>query len=387
MKSKWKIMTAMFASMFWCSFGYIIYSVLVSTFITKYSLTIGEAGLIGSVLCGGQFIAQFVCGPLSKKFTKLQLVFISGGISAFSLVLIILADIYPILLLALLFNGLSISLMNVVICAYISDEFPEKRSSYLNLFHGVYGLGSMLGPVLPTVLLAKKMKWQYGYVAVIIIEVLVMLALFMMRKSPYGRRKTEGNAKPFITLLKNPRLVMLCGCTMLAVGSDTVIGTYMATYFETQLNAAAIAGIAITFFWGGSAVGRFLYPVLFSRFHPKKFVATVNILTAILLIAGMVMGNTAVMFIVMGFTGMFSGFNYPMEIGFACEIFPESSILATNAVCFFASIGGIIAPLITGKLIETGGYSLMIVQVAVMLLCIAVLLAVLIKTEQKKQRI
>lgn len=383
-KNKRKILTIMFLSMFWCSFGYIMYSALVSTFINKYSLTISEAGLMGSVLCGGQFLAQFVCGPLSKRFTKLQLVFISGCVSALSLLMIATSFTYPILLVAFLMNGLSISLMNVAICAYISDEFPDRRSSYLNIFHGIYGMGSMLGPVLPTVLLAQKMNWQCGYTGVIIIELIILCILFTLRKTPYCGKKTEGSAQPFVALLKNPRLIMLCGCTMLAVGSDTVIGTYMATYFETQLNAVAIGGIAITFFWGGSAVGRFLYPLLFSRFHPKKFVATVNLLTSILLIIGLLMKNTAVMFIVMGFTGMFSGFNYPMEIGFACELFPADSILATNAVCFFASVGGIIAPLITGKLIESGGYSLMIMQVVVMLAGITVILAALVKIEQKK---
>ena len=357
--NKKRVLTGMYAVIFWASFGYIIYGTLISAFIAEYDMTLRQAGWIGSVLCVGQLMIQFLCNSLSKRYTRLQLVLIGTVMSIAAFLLIIAARIYWVLLLAFLIDGASISLLNVVICAYISDEFPEKRSAYLNLFHGFYGIGSMTGPVLPTVLLANKISWKYGYAGVVLAGI-------------------------FILLLRNPRLLCVCFCTMLCVGFDTVIATYMAAYFETQLGAAAIAGLALSFYWGGSAAGRLLYPLLFEKFHPKKFLTTVNAGTALLLIIGLLSSRASVMFAVITLTGMFSGMNYPMEIGFACEVYPNNSISATNAACFFASIGGIIFALAAGWLLESGGCSWLIIQCAAMVSGIALFLLIVMKLERKE---
>lgn len=382
--NKKRILTGLYAVIFWASFGYIIYGTLISTFIVKYDLTLGEAGWIGSVLCAGQLITQFSCNTLSKHFTKLQLVLLGTVMSIAAFVMIIMVNIYWILLLAFLIDGASISLLNVVICAYIADEFPERRSSFLNIFHGFYGMGSMVGPVLPTILLANKISWKYGYVGVVLAGIFIFICLFTLKKSFGEEKKANEKSEAFIWLFRNPRLCIICLCTMLCVGFDNVIGTYIASYFETRLNAAALSGLAITFFWGGSSIGRLLYPVLFERFPAKKFLAVVNFSTAVLLIIGLVSDSAPVMFVVVALTGMFSGMNYPMEIGFACEVFPENSISATNAACFSASIGGVISPLIAGKLLESAGYSCLIIQCAAMIASITVLLLIILKLERKE---
>lgn len=382
--NKKRVLTGMYAVIFWASFGYIIYGTLISAFIAEYDMTLRQAGWIGSVLCVGQLMIQFLCNSLSKRYTRLQLVLIGTVMSIAAFLLIIAARIYWVLLLAFLIDGASISLLNVVICAYISDEFPEKRSAYLNLFHGFYGIGSMTGPVLPTVLLANKISWKYGYAGVVLAGIFIVVFLLGLKGNFEKGKKSNPKAESFILLLRNPRLLCVCFCTMLCVGFDTVIATYMAAYFETQLGAAAIAGLALSFYWGGSAAGRLLYPLLFERFHPKKFLTTVNAGTALLLIIGLLSSRASVMFAVITLTGMFSGMNYPMEIGFACEVYPDNSISATNAACFFASIGGIIFPLAAGWLLESGGCSWLIIQCAAMVSGIALFLLIVMKLERKE---
>lgn len=381
--SKKNVLLSMYITIFWAAFGYIMYSALISSFVEKYQLTLTEAGIIGSVLCVGQLLVQFLCSPLSKRFAKLHLVLMGAAISMVSFVLIAITNSYPVVLFAFLLDGASISLLNVVICAYISDEFSEKRSSYLNLFHGIYGLGSMIGPVLPTILLAKKAGWEKGYWLVCIVGIFIFIRLVFTAKSGRCGSKTGREEASFIRLMKTPRLLLICFCTMLCVGFDVAISTYMASYFEKGLHAASVAGLAITLYWGGSAAGRLLYPILFARFKPKRFLVVINFLTGGLLILGGAIGSLLFMFIVICLTGLFSGMNYPMEIGFACEVFPENSIAAANATCFSASVGGIITPLIAGKLIEVGGFPLLIILCAAMLGCISLLLILFMRMEKR----
>lgn len=377
MKEKRKIIVGMYVSLFWASFGYIQYSVLMSVFIQKYALTLSRAGLIGSVLCVGQLVSQFICHPISKRYNKLHMTILGVAASLIAFVMMVTAISYPVLLMAFLIDGASVSFLNVVICAYISDEYGDRRSSYLNLLHGVYGVGSMIGPVLSTMLLAQGIPWEYGYVFIIVTGLLVWAFLLLKRMSPYGGVRSGGETESFVRLLRDRRLLLICGCTFLCVGFDVVIGTYMAAYLENVLQAGKIAGLSITAYWGGSAAGRFLYPPLFSKFEPKRFLIAANVVSAGLLLVGGCLKSAGVMFAVMSLVGMLSGMNYPMEIGFACEVFPDNSISATNATCFMASIGGVIAPLIAGKLIDTTGYHAMIIQGVSMLLLISLLLTIL----------
>ena len=124
---------------------------------------------------------------------------------------------------------------------------------------------------------------------------------------------------------------MTCFAALLFMGFDMTISTYMSSYLELALDASAIAGLTITFYWTGSAAGRLVYPVLFAKYDTKKYLICVNLVTAVLLVLGLAVTKPAMMIVLIFLVGLLSGVNFPLEIGLACEQFPKSSVGATNA--------------------------------------------------------
>ena len=297
---------------------------------------------------------------------------------------IALSPSFAILTAAFFVNGAAISLLNVVMSAYISDLFQDKRNSYLNIFHGIYGLGSLAGPILPTVITACGLDWQASYIIIGTLSILVLIIMTVLaraqtrRKIPETRENTEGK-KSFVALLRNPATVLICISSLLFMGFDMTVSTYMSSYMELELNAAAIAGLTITFYWTGSAVGRLLYPVLFARFDTRKYLVAVDLLTSVLLFAGAGVSGKYVMLVVIAVIGLLSGVNFPLQIGMACELTPENSVGATNAVSIFGSAGGILFPMLAGTVMELYGNPALLIQSGCMLAAIIICLLLLIK--------
>ena len=144
----------MYVLMFLFAFGFILYSALMPAIRDHYQLTLTQAGWVGAVLSAGQFVILFFNDLLVRRFSRNQLTLMCFIAYILSMVLICLAPPYWALLGAFFVIGMAINLVNVMMSAEISDLFGEERDRYLNYFHGIYGLGSMAGPLLPAVTVA-----------------------------------------------------------------------------------------------------------------------------------------------------------------------------------------------------------------------------------------
>ncbi len=386
MGEKKKILILMNATIFLASFGFIMYSALLPSFSERYRITLSEAGLVGSILCMGQLFIIFLNDFLAAKLSKTVL--IAGGVflHLLSMFWIAFSPSYGSLLAAFFVNGAAISLLNVVMSAYISDLSGERRNSYLNIFHGIYGLGSLAGPLLPTIVLAAGGSWTVCYLIVGAISIMLFFAVLLFARGNAGEvQKEPGGNVSFFRLLKNPGLLLSCAAAMLYMGFDMMISTYMSSYLGLKLGAAAIAGLTITFYWAGSALGRLLYSMLFAKVNVRRYLAVVNILTAVALFVGMGVLNKWVMLVLIFAVGLLSGVNFPLDIGIACGIFPKQSVAATNAISIFGSLGGIIFPALAGRMMEKTGYQSLLVIGGILMMLIAALMLLLERIKKKEK--
>lgn len=383
MKREKRVMICLvYVTIFFYAFGYMIYSALIPAFTEKFGISLVEAGMVGSALSVGGLVMLFFSEPLSRRFAQKQLLALCAAVHVVSILLIAMAGNFPILLAAFFLNGIAGSLCNVFMSAYISDSFPEKRNSYLNLFHGIYGIGALAGPILPTWLMSRHGKWEMSYALVGGLSVLLLLGMLLAAKGEAHivAPPAEGHGDNFIfRAFRSKPLLLICLCTFLFMGENMTMATWMASYMEQHMGAVKIAGIALTFYWGGAALGRVGYPVLFAHFDARKYLLVSNAVCAAAVLVGVLLSNAWVVFVIVALIGFLSGVNFPLDIALACEQMPEHAVSATNAVCFFGSIGGIVFPLLGGWLITHCGYPSMLLLIAGLLICTCVLMAILIR--------
>ena len=387
MKNKKILLFSMYVTIFIVSFGFIMYSALVSAFSGTYQISLAEAGSVGSVLCVGQLVMIFLNDLLAEKISRIGLMILGVAAHVISMFWIAVSTSFGSLTAAFFLNGAAISLLNVVMSAYISDLFGEKRNSYLNIFHGVYGLGSLSGPLLPTAILVSGLDWKISYLVIGVLSVALLAAMIILvrkeKASQVYSLKNTKEGRTFFSLLKSSGMLTICVAALLFMGFDMTVSTYMSSYLGLALNAASVAGLTITFYWTGSAVGRLLYPVLFAKYDTRKYLIMVNVITAVLLLLGVGVKISSLMILLIFLTGLLSGVNFPLEIGLACEMFPENSVGATNAVSIFGSLGGIIFPMLAGQFMEHMGYKSLLILCGVMMLLIAGCLLLLIKKREE----
>lgn len=387
MKREKKVMVCLvYITIFFYAFGYMIYSALIPAFMEKFQISLVEAGMVGSALSVGGLVMLFFSEPLSRRFAQKHLLVLCAAAHVVSILLIALTGSFTLLLAAFFLNGIAGSLCNVFMSAYISDSFPEKRNSYLNLFHGIYGIGALAGPILPTWLMSRSGgRWELSYVLVGGLSALLLIGMLAAakREAYVVAPPAEGRGDNFVfRAFRSKPLLLICLCTFLFMGENMTMATWMASYMEVHMGAAKIAGIALTFYWSGAALGRVAYPILFARVDARKYLLVSNALCAAAALMGMLLSNAWVMFVIVAFIGLLSGVNFPLDIALACEQMPEHAVSATNAVCFFGSIGGIVFPLLGGWLIANCGYPSMLLLIAALLICTCVLMGSLIRRKE-----
>ncbi|MRN26638.1 hypothetical protein EAI30_18770, partial [Romboutsia ilealis] len=74
MNNKKILLSAMYVTIFLASFGFIMYSALVSAFSETYSIPLAKAGIVGSVLCVGQLVMIFFNDMLARRMPRVTLI-------------------------------------------------------------------------------------------------------------------------------------------------------------------------------------------------------------------------------------------------------------------------------------------------------------------------
>lgn len=333
--------------------------VLIPKVIEAYSIKLSEAGLISVFQSVGGFIALLFGGVIAERFQKSHIVFAVFAVFSAALYLVGRMPTYILLLSFFLVLGMAVSMLNLVLSAYISDLYPEKRGFYLSLLHSFFGLGSLLGPIYPTIMLGKGFAWNqtYSYLsvvsAIIILFFLVLIPLSGSKGDTAAAVAVRQEKVGYFTLLKDARMVIMCLVCILFVGQQGAINAWLPTFMAKVHHAGdSIIGFALTGFWTGIVAGRLIYPVLSNRLDNKKFILAGSLAGGAVLLLGILAGQMTVFMIAVVILGMLTGAIYPLTIGIACEWFPGNSATATSVVCLAGSVGGMLIPWLIGNIAE-----------------------------------
>ncbi len=347
----------MYAIIFLFSFGFIMYSALAPAIRSAYALNAAQVGWFGSCLAGGQFIILLFNDALSRRFSAMQLILFCFLAYLASLTLLCFVPPYPVLLTSFFVIGMSLSLVNVIMSARISDMFGDQRDRYLNYFHGIYGIGSMTGPLLPSALNRAGLPWtaSYGVVAAFCAVMMLSFLRVDLKAEPAAGVK-EQKEENSLSLLKDARLAIISSAALLSMGMDMTLCSWISSYLvDVKQMAEAAAGLAITTYWLGSAAGRLLYPALFGKLDVKKYLIGANVFAAIAFIIATRLSGAGIN-AGLAFVGFATGSGFPLMIGMVCALHPNNCVPATNDVTFAGSIGGTIFPWLAGVFTQSVGY-------------------------------
>ena len=288
---------------------------------------------------------------------------------------------YPLFLTALLVLATGITGLQVSANPYVDLlGKPETASSRLDLTQAFNSLGTTLAPKVGGLLIlaaaplameqlrklspaalhayrvreAASVKMPYAVIGVLLVLLAIMIGSFNLPKVEAGEYRLRDKVSD--SIWKHPNLLLGAIGIFTYVGAEVSIGSFLVNYFGlpdiASLSAKTAAGY-VSFYWGGSMVGRFLGAGLLRRFKPGRLLAVFAICAATLVAASMVLGGHTAMWTILA-VGFFNSIMFPtiFSLGVA-ELGPLTG--SGSGLLNMAIVGGAILPVIQGVIADRVG--------------------------------
>ena len=231
-------------------------------------LACGSLGYLSASIGYGRLHARLGTGVLLGVGSGLLVV----GVTGFAV-----APTWIVVTGAAFLTGLGGGLVDTGMNAHAALSFDVGGT---NLLHACYGLGATLGPVLITVSLVMTGVWRGGYVALALLQVISLAAVWSRRRRWAGAEPDLSADRPIGRARLSTAFALLM--FFLYTGVEVATGQWAFTLLtEGRGMGTAAAGTWVAIYWGGLTVGRFGFGIVGSRVAPR-FILDVSMVISML---------------------------------------------------------------------------------------------------------
>jgi FHS family L-fucose permease-like MFS transporter len=394
-------------------------TVIVDSLIPRlkevFELSYFQAGMVQFAFFGAYFLlsipASFILSKIGyKKGIILGLLMMASGCLLFYPASSL--RVFWIFMLGYFTLAGGITILQVAANPYVTILGPEKSAaSRLNLSQAFNSFGASIAPIVGALFIlsdkimtsqqieALSADEQTSYYAaeasavqtpfLTIAGILVAIALvFVFVNLP--KVIEEGKATgSYAAAFKNKNLLMGALGIFCYVGAEVAIGSYMVNYFlqldlagiirETpfmrtianwfltddlsSVDAKAVVGIFVTFYWSGAMVGRFIGAYLTSIIKPAKVLSVFATIALLLIIISTQSTGLLAMWTIIA-VGLFNSIMFPTIFSLGLDELGESKPQGSGIMCTMI-VGGAVIPPLFGLLTDNYGFTLALLLVMV----------------------
>jgi len=330
--------------------------VLLVAQIADYDVSRAEIGIsffTGSV---GFFSASSVSGPLVHRLGTRFALAVGGGMFVMAALYLGTRPPFLAFLVVQLAVGFATGVLESVLNSYVA-LLPEATTR-LNRLHAFFGVGALLGPILAT--------WMLGFaewtaVWLVLAAACVPLCLGFLLTFPRQRQTIEstGGTGLLRPVLRQRAIVL--GAVLLAVyvGLEIGMGNWGFSYLvQERGRPEMIAGYAVSGYWLGLTLGRFLISPIAARVGATQvglmYAALGGVaVSAVFIWLVPVAAAAAAGMVVLGF---FLGPVFPTTMAVVPQLTTERLVPAAIGVLNAGSVvGGSALPWLAGVLAQGAG--------------------------------
>jgi fucose permease len=192
---------------------------------------------------------------------------VSAVLGAFGLLATALSQTWLLIPVFLVIGGFGNGIIDAGFNAYVAQH-PGARA--MNWLHGSFGIGTTIGPIVMTAVLAGGNSWRWGYVVSSIVMIAVAVVFVVGRNwwKPVivASESTNAKRKSVLDVLKMPPVWFGIALFFLYAGLEATPGSWMYTLFTEARNIdAGSAGLWVSIYWGSFTVGRFFFGAIINR--------------------------------------------------------------------------------------------------------------------------
>ncbi len=329
-----------------------VFGALLPVIKSNLGLNYEQAGLILSSQFFGSIFSIIIGAYSADRFGKKNFVIAGGSFIVFGMIGVTLSTGFNILFLAAIISGIGFGAYNVGINALCIDNSDRNKGTAVNMLHGFYGIGAVLGPVLATIILKIHGSWRpvFGIIAVLPIIVWILLG---PAKQPQLSKTTKKTSRPY-----NNWFIWLTGIfAFIYIGVESTMSGWMPVFWEKMNSAKLVpASLIPTIFWGTLTIGRLICGPVADKMGLAKFIIILSSITVALALSLWLFAASAVVTLLIIFlTGMTIAGIYPTLLAATTSRFLDRTGEISAFIALFLSVGGFVIPVGTGGMADNLG--------------------------------
>ncbi len=353
----------------------------------ELSVSISFAGIISSVICLGTIISSLFSNKLLNKFGYGKVTALSSALTVIGLFGFSISKEFWLLIVFSVPYGLGAGGIDAILNNYVALHYKPQHMSWL---HCMWGVGASVSPYIMSFSLVKLNKWNYGYLIVAIVQ--LVLTVIIYASLPLWKNNEKNSDQPQavkdlslkqVFAIKGALpcfLMFFCYCAL-----ELTASLWASTYLvEKWAFTPELAAGYASMFYIGITVGRFINGFFAIKFTDRFLIRVGMVIIAV---------GTALLFVpihsafaLVGFVvaGLGCAPIYPCIIHMTPSVFgKENSQAMIGVQMAFAYIGFLVIPPIVGVVVEYISISVLPIFLLILLAIIFVMHQLVLKLSNK----
>ena len=333
----------------------------------QYHLSYALVSLIFVGQACGFVLGTPITYNLDTRFGRGKTLTFAEGLLMAAYTILVCTPPFPLVVIAFLIIGLGMALnlsLNNVFVANLANA-----TTYLGFFHGAYGIGATIGPLMATGLVTSRHSWSNYYSITLAVVTCAFFSAFwtfrgyehdnphlvQMRKTPSGASVSK--TKLLKESLKDRSTLLGALFIFSYQGAEVSISGWVISFLITYRGASpSRAGFVTAGFWGGVTLGRFLLAQPCNKIGEKHAVFGLVVGAACCQLLVWLVPNYIGEAVAVSIVGLLLGPVYPTSTSVFTKIIDKR--LHVNSLTIISALGfggAAIAPFFTGLLAQKYG--------------------------------
>lgn len=327
----------------------------------EFQLPLSAASYVTVLTSLGTVTASLLSARLINRFGTGLITAVSTVLTAVSLLGFSLSANFYWLCICAVPLGLGAGAIDSALNNYVAVHY---RATHMNFLHCFYGLGVSISPFIMSQALGKNANWRGGYHLAFLIQTTIA-AIMIISLPLWGRMKnkqhktfeSEQTSKTlgFRSIAKLPGVPAVWTAFITSCAAEVTCGTWGSTYLVNSRGLGiSQAAAAITFFYVGMTVGRFLSGMLATRLSSWQLIKLGQIVIVIAVILLIQPFNTTIAIAGLFMIGLGNGPIYPNLVHLTPTNFGQDvsqSVMGSQMAA--ASLSFMVIPPIFGLLAQS----------------------------------
>lgn len=323
-------------------------SVIVNEIVEAFSLTGTSQGLMSSMVNLGLMLALVTTPLLQGRINKLTMLLLAGLLQSVMLVVGGSAAGIAVYLVACVLIGMGNGWTDSYANSCIVDVHKTDGPKFLGFLHGLFGVGSLLTPIIVQWLL-RVSDWRgvhYALAGLSGVFMCGMLAMLLRTKRLGGVPATVEQPlrlRDVGDYLKRKRNLLLLIAGTLGSATQTGVLVWIVRYMTVRYDAALLGTLSITVFWICATINRFCVSSI--RMRPIRLFVIGCVLSAVFVCGGVAANSAVAMCVAMGAIGLVTGHFMPVMLSECAIGYEGKTTMTTSVMLFIMGVIRIFVPL------------------------------------------